>query len=358
MRLKLINAFVLICLCFQIQLYAQTIPPTGSNPPGGTLPAGWVDVGAFSTCDVSDVNGWRGLLAWSWEGIVSLPPSGDNTWINGFAGSGLESVKATITGLTIGSPYTFTFYAAELRNKAGVISGVPDNSYDGVLRLFNASTNAVLQMYSFSGGSSNAWNTWSYIFTPTSSTLDIGFTYDVDPGANGNTWNISLISPPLPIELIEFNAMLNEVNHVGLSWVTASEINNDYFVVERSKNAVDFEVLGEKINGGGSSSQILRYYDTDFSPYTGISYYRLKQVDFNGNFSYSGIQTINYHPLNCELLYYPNPSPGVINFVNYQDGVPIDVSILSVTGIIVERIKVLGRKQLNIASGVYYLRYQ
>jgi hypothetical protein len=97
---------------------------------------------------------------------------------------------------------------------------------------------------------------------------------------------------PLPVELLEFTA-LPENENVLLHWTTASEINNAWFEVERSKDAVNFETV-LKQSGAGNSSLIRNYQDIDKSPFTGISYYRLKQVDFNGDFSYSEIVPVNF----------------------------------------------------------------
>ncbi len=94
----------------------------------------------------------------------------------------------------------------------------------------------------------------------------------------------------LPIKLLSFNASLN-VDKVNLNWITTSEINNDYFTVERSADAINFEPILTK-SGAGNSSTTLYYRDVDQSPITGVSYYRLKQTDFDGNYSYSNLATV------------------------------------------------------------------
>jgi hypothetical protein len=138
--------------------------------------------------------------------------------------------------------------------------------------------------------------------TPTGSgsLAQIG-TGSVNTGLRTFTWN-GLIDfseftglgngSPLPVELLDFTA-LPENENVLLHWTTASEINNAWFEVERSKDAVNFETV-LKQSGAGNSSLIRNYQDIDKSPFTGISYYRLKQVDFNGDFSYSEIVPVNF----------------------------------------------------------------
>lgn len=112
----------------------------------------------------------------------------------------------------------------------------------------------------------------------------------------------------LPVELLSFNAIKNG-DKVDAFWTTDSELNNDYFTLERSKDGVSFETV-VTTDGAGNSNYILNYTETDFSPYDGISYYRLKQTDFNGSTSYSQIVSVNYIFNEDNLSVYPNPSDG------------------------------------------------
>jgi hypothetical protein len=106
-------------------------------------------------------------------------------------------------------------------------------------------------------------------------------------------WTLSdWLTEPLPIELLSFNAVAVN-DHVDLTWVTASEINNDYFTVERSADAHNFQAVLNK-DGAGNSSGILHYADADYNPLSGISYYRLRQTDFNGSHSYSQLVPVHF----------------------------------------------------------------
>lgn len=89
----------------------------------------------------------------------------------------------------------------------------------------------------------------------------------------------------LPVELIEFQADPRN-GIVELKWTTASELNNDYFTVERSRNGTDYESVA-RVEGSGTSSFVNHYSAVDPSPHTGLSYYRLKQTDFDGSTSIS-----------------------------------------------------------------------
>lgn len=114
---------------------------------------------------------------------------------------------------------------------------------------------------------------------------------------------------PLPIELLSFNAKPN-VSMVDLSWSTASELNNDYFTIEKTKDGVNFEIVGV-IKGAGNSTSKLNYEYVDNRPYSRVSYYRLKQTDFDGNFSYSELIMVSFEkPSLFSLNVYPNPNNG------------------------------------------------
>ena len=112
---------------------------------------------------------------------------------------------------------------------------------------------------------------------------------------NAGTWytvDIRLIDAiPMPIELIEFTATLYN-KKVNIKWSTASEINNDYFNIERSKNGIDWYIIGT-VKGKGNSNQISYYSFYDEKIIEGDTYYRLQQIDFDGENSYSHIVHIN-----------------------------------------------------------------
>jgi hypothetical protein len=105
-------------------------------------------------------------------------------------------------------------------------------------------------------------------------------------------WALSGNDSPLPVELFYFNAEYKE-GKVDLNWITTSETNNDYFTVEKSKDAENFETA-VLVSGAGNSNEERQYFTQDFEPYEGISYYRLKQTDFDGQYSYSNIVPVNY----------------------------------------------------------------
>jgi hypothetical protein len=94
----------------------------------------------------------------------------------------------------------------------------------------------------------------------------------------------------LPIKLISFSAT-RQNNQAQLTFSTATEENNNFFAIERSSNGTDFRTIG-KVNGAGTTTSIQNYTFTDETPLSGINYYRLKQVDFDGQFTYSPVVNV------------------------------------------------------------------
>jgi hypothetical protein len=91
----------------------------------------------------------------------------------------------------------------------------------------------------------------------------------------------------LPIDLSAFSAQAIDEGAL-LQWTTQSELNNDFFTVLRSNDGSQFEEIAE-LDGANISSAAINYSFTDTHPYTGVSYYRLKQTDYDGKYSYSRV---------------------------------------------------------------------
>jgi hypothetical protein len=124
---------------------------------------------------------------------------------------------------------------------------------------------------------------------------------------------IAQSTAPLPIQLTEFSGTAEQdFNH--LIWTTASENNNDYFTLERSTDGVTFDEVG-RVDGAGNSTQLIRYSFNDMNPAEGVNYYRLKQTDFNGLYTYSSIIELSFHRGNMSVNNVrPNPTSGEVNF--------------------------------------------
>jgi hypothetical protein len=152
---------------------------------------------------------------------------------------------------------------------------------------------------------------------------------------------------PLPISLLDFNVQ-TVLDDVDVTWTTATETNNDYFTVEKSIDGKNFEVAGV-VEGAGNSNELLAYSFKDTQPFDGISYYRLKQTDFDGKYSYTGILSVQFNAKSNNNVFsiFPNPSElnGVYLNVNGADKTDVMVKIVDIAG------KVLLSQQLNVLTG-------
>lgn len=166
-----------------------------------------------------------------------------------------------------------------------------------------------------------------------------------------------LIFNPLPVDLVSFDAIPNyEKIAVDLFWVTESEINNDYFVIEKSDNGIDWRFVG-RIAGSGSSNIVLQYFLHDPTPFKGISYYRLKQVDYDGTESFKGVRSVSFdNKVSFEV--FPNPTSEKV----YVKGEHINSMELYDSGgkKLTPQVVVNGTlwevDTQNLPVGVYYLR--
>lgn len=163
---------------------------------------------------------------------------------------------------------------------------------------------------------------------------------------------------PLPIELLDFYGE-NTESYNQLYWTTSTEINNDYFTIERSYDALFFESIG-KIKGAGNSAVGLSYEFEDNNILNVINYYRLKQTDFNGKYSYSKVITIKNETKNING--YPNPFHNNLNINIYDySNENITVEIYSITGekIMFKNFKGSNNLTINLdhlSLGTYHLK--
>ncbi|WNJ20868.1 T9SS type A sorting domain-containing protein [Pontibacter sp. G13] len=142
--------------------------------------------------------------------------------------------------------------------------------------------------------------------------------------------NCTTCGKTLPIELGYFDAQL-EGSEVAIEWTTVSELNNDRFEIERSMDGGNWEIMGE-IAGAGTTSEPQVYAYRDAQPEIGTAYYRIKQIDFNGQFSYSDVVSVNIHSIShTRLVAYPNPTSDMLWLRNAQ-GTANDVSIYTISG--------------------------
>lgn len=181
---------------------------------------------------------------------------------------------------------------------------------------------------------------------------------------NDNAGAVVVGANILPIELLSFTG--SKVNNkTKLEWITATEINNDRFVIERSLDGYNFKPIAN-VKGAGNSNNAIRYEAFDESPNKGINYYRLKQVDYDGAFSYSNIVAIKYTDEAFMVNVYPNPFNQQLNInINGANGEEAHITIVDITGKTVysERSSnaennIMIELDGSLPNGVYFLKIQ
>ncbi|MBD0401304.1 T9SS type A sorting domain-containing protein [Flammeovirga sp. EKP202] len=177
------------------------------------------------------------------------------------------------------------------------------------------------------------------------------------------TTNGVMANLDLPIELSLFKAKVVDNEQVHLMWKTASETNNEYFTIFKSVDGRKWEEL-VKIAGAGNSSQALSYSYIDQNPFIGVSYYRLKQTDFDSKYEYSNALKVYLKDLNTQSLkLFPNPTEGSFSVIgNNADLKKMRVyNVLGqeVTGLVVLISDQGNRVDLDaskLKKGLYYLK--
>jgi len=174
-------------------------------------------------------------------------------------------------------------------------------------------------------------------------------------------WALASISSPLPVELISFTAR-PESKAVTLLWATASEDGNDFFEVERSTDGISFYPIG-RVSGAGTTSSLHNYRFTDGDPVNGLAYYRLRQVDYDGQAGYSKVLPVEMKKGQGGLL-YPQPAIDRITWRPETEtgDTPVFFRIFSSHGEEVQNFSLPGVNNLytldiqHLIPGAYYLR--
>jgi hypothetical protein len=167
----------------------------------------------------------------------------------------------------------------------------------------------------------------------------------------------------LPMTLMNFTAKPDN-GQVDLAWVTATESNNNYFTVEKSRDGISFDSL-VRVNSqaiDGNSSTPLDYTAVDPSPYMGLNFYRLKQTNLDGSSIYSNVVTVDFEqttPVNI----YPNPSAGTLYISGLGNVTTQKVEWYDLGGhlVIQQMVSVNGgiaSLNVHLANGAYFVKFQ
>lgn len=178
-----------------------------------------------------------------------------------------------------------------------------------------------------------------------SQTYDLNYT---ENGMNVYEWMLQYKRSftPLPVSGLEFNISKKDNDKVQLQWKTFSELNNRGFEIQRSADGTNFEtkafVNSRSVNGSGAD-----YSYIDAAPLKGKSYYRLKQVDLNGNSKYSQIRFIDLSNSNAVTV-YPNPVAGMLNISSSYNFTQAQLIISNIQGQVVKKSLVTGNGNISL----------
>jgi len=149
--------------------------------------------------------------------------------------------------------------------------------------------------------------TWySYLTDSVAAIASTAQSVTLKPGEYYVFTNKNLRSIALPVNWLSFTAEKAAGTSVLLKWSTAQEKDNSYYSIERSIDGNHFTSIGE-VPAGKASNTVQYYQFTDKQPYSSDNYYRIKQVDKNGNFSYTSVQKLSFDASAALWQLYPNP---------------------------------------------------
>ena len=206
--------------------------------------------------------------------------------------------------------------------------------------------------------STNVWSTASGAFnggTPVN-TLSKTLTVPNAPDATSYLTKSSMLSSPLPLDILSFDATKSGKNNVVISWTTAFETHVDHFEVERSYNGILFNKVASEVRAKNKNAE--SYYTVDdASPLQGMNYYRLRIVDLDGGNKTTQVKTVDFNDVPRFTL-TPNPATNELNLVgNFTDA---SIEISSSTGQRLIRQSTTGNSaQVNIEmlpAGTYFVR--
>mgnify|MGYP002136091274 CR=1 FL=1 len=229
-------------------------------------------------------------------------------------------------------------------------TGGSDNSANTVDRFWHIEQNGICSFtFKYAPGETPAngntqmraqeWNTlnagWMMPLAgqsnPTSQQVFVPSAAPISPGTLvGSTWALAMSATPLPVELLAFDATATGPQQVKCTWTTASEINNDFFTIQRSQDGVTFTDIGKK-DGNGTTHELHHYELYDDNALQGTSYYRMQQTDYDGTITLSPVIAVHLSGKNAALQLFPVPADQSV-FVRQHSGDNIHYAIYDASG--------------------------
>jgi dienelactone hydrolase len=176
----------------------------------------------------------------------------------------------------------------------------------------------------------------------------------LDTPSTASDYMTNVVCPTitLPVELTKFTGYQAN-NQIYLNWETASETNNQTFQIEYGNDGRNWEEIGF-VNGQGTVTRFNQYELIHKNPNIGENYYRLKQIDYDGNYAYSKVINIKWID-HKEVILTPNPTAGIIKIEGIQEG---KITILNTSGRIVKE-QLISSDEIDISdfsAGIYFIQ--
>lgn len=282
-----------------------------AGPRNGLINGTWevTNTGLGATQSPSDAAGGRFLMYWSDQDYTGTTPA---------AAAG-DVWSKTYTGLTIGKTYRYSFLSGYLICPSCVAPGgasLPSLK----VRLDGVQVLSLPTMVA-------SWRSTTYTFVATSTSHRLSI-YNTNANPVGNDFGIDdikleILNPvALPVKVTSFAGVKTSDCGTKLSWQTATEINSDYFEIQKSSDGEKFTVAGTVKSNNNASGSSYQFYDTESESQK--MYYRLAAVDLDGQITYSDIISVN-SCINNKINIYPNPATDKINIADLHIGDMIQV---------------------------------
>jgi hypothetical protein len=203
---------------------------------------------------------------------------------------------------------------------------------------------------------------YSYLGTNTLTLASTSFLATLQPGEYYVYTNKDVKALVLPVNWLSFSVQRAGAHSVLLSWSTENEVNNDHYVIERSSDGVSFISIGT-VPVSKNISGIQKYSFTDALALNDVNYYRIKQVDRDGNFHYSSVERISLTDIIKHWNIYPNPAKNITGLYALDNFSKAEIVLSDLSGKIIYHTtmtNVAANQQiqipLQVSKGVYVLK--
>ena len=291
-----------------------------------------------------------------------------------FNNGGTLTISASTLNFNDSSYFLANAGPVNLENSTEVLIGNGATTSKAYIKMNGPSLNAYDNSGIVLGNDNNYYFNWSPYTAASTNTSISTYPNTLNcGGTNPNSCQSPMVYGPatinasglgtftiLPVSLSGFAAELTG-REVALSWTTEQETNSNYFSVERSQNGSTWEEIGT-VAAKGNSSTVSQYGFTDKTPLSGVNYYRLKMVNIDNSFNYSGVQIVRTTAVK-EISFFPNPATTTVNVSLESTENATSIELMNISGQVLTAKRISGANGTTIsldvtqyARGIYIVR--